>query len=236
MARSIFTSPSPSLAPPIPGDNQFAGSDLSAASVFMISMVFFIGIILNFVLRLYLATKYNQRLQRQANVAASAKPKLSLRPEEISLLPKFVYHPSTDSGFEDEPNSLALECAVCINELIDGEMIRVLPTCKHFFHVDCIDRWLSAHSSCPMCRARAHPELEKVNSGMVSASMLLPQLTSCTVADEQRDLGSFHLKSPPETSARHEVQLLSAPRDTDFHEIRIDVQPIDGEPVCDECT
>ncbi|PKU67873.1 RING-H2 finger protein ATL45 [Dendrobium catenatum] len=45
-------------------------------------------------------------------------------------------------------------CAVCLSEFADGENIRLLPECKHYFHVKCIDKWLQSHSSCPVCRAR----------------------------------------------------------------------------------
>jgi E3 ubiquitin-protein ligase ATL10/75/76/77/78 len=44
------------------------------------------------------------------------------------------------------------ECAICLGEFEDGEAVRLLPRCRHGFHVHCIDTWLSAHSSCPICR------------------------------------------------------------------------------------
>ncbi|OAY70443.1 RING-H2 finger protein ATL72 [Ananas comosus] len=45
------------------------------------------------------------------------------------------------------------ECAICLGEFAEGEKVRVLPTCRHGFHVRCIDTWLAAHSSCPTCRS-----------------------------------------------------------------------------------
>ncbi|KAJ3693088.1 hypothetical protein LUZ60_012183 [Juncus effusus] len=45
------------------------------------------------------------------------------------------------------------ECAVCINEFRDEERIRVLPSCFHVFHLDCIDTWLQNNANCPLCRA-----------------------------------------------------------------------------------
>lgn len=45
------------------------------------------------------------------------------------------------------------ECAVCLGELEDQELVRLLPNCRHTFHVACIDKWFVAHSSCPVCRA-----------------------------------------------------------------------------------
>ncbi|WCJ26682.1 RING/U-box superfamily protein [Euphorbia peplus] len=44
------------------------------------------------------------------------------------------------------------ECAICLSEFMGGEDIRVLGSCKHGFHVSCVQQWLSSHSSCPTCR------------------------------------------------------------------------------------
>ncbi|KAI5680688.1 hypothetical protein M9H77_01915 [Catharanthus roseus] len=45
------------------------------------------------------------------------------------------------------------ECVVCLGELERGEMVRLLPNCKHAFHLPCIDQWFVAHSNCPICRS-----------------------------------------------------------------------------------
>ncbi|OAY79591.1 E3 ubiquitin-protein ligase ATL42 [Ananas comosus] len=47
-----------------------------------------------------------------------------------------------------------LECAVCLSRYDDAELLRLLPGCRHAFHLECIDRWLDAHSSCPLCRTK----------------------------------------------------------------------------------
>ncbi|WCJ42527.1 RING/U-box superfamily protein [Euphorbia peplus] len=47
-----------------------------------------------------------------------------------------------------------LECAVCLSKFEDIEVLRLLPKCKHAFHINCVDKWLEKHSSCPLCRAK----------------------------------------------------------------------------------
>ncbi|KAF0934475.1 hypothetical protein E2562_025552 [Oryza meyeriana var. granulata] len=38
-----------------------------------------------------------------------------------------------------------------------GDTVRQLPTCRHLFHVGCIDMWLHSHRTCPMCRCVVSP-------------------------------------------------------------------------------
>lgn len=65
--------------------------------------------------------------------------------DAIAALPTFVH----DGGAE----APALDCPVCLGQVEDGEKVRRLPKCAHSFHADCVDAWLRAHSTCPMCRA-----------------------------------------------------------------------------------
>lgn len=46
------------------------------------------------------------------------------------------------------------ECAICLKKFKNGEVCRLLVSCKHTFHRSCIDEWLSKASHCPLCRAQ----------------------------------------------------------------------------------
>ncbi|KAK4758344.1 hypothetical protein SAY87_019645 [Trapa incisa] len=71
----------------------------------------------------------------------------------IESFPTFEY--STVKGLKID--KAALECAVCLNEFEDDDVLRLLPRCNHVFHPDCIDAWLSSHVTCPVCRANLVP-------------------------------------------------------------------------------
>ncbi|XP_012070821.1 NEP1-interacting protein 1 isoform X2 [Jatropha curcas] len=43
-------------------------------------------------------------------------------------------------------------CSICLQDFKDGDSMRKLPFCGHFFHLDCLDKWLIRNGSCPMCR------------------------------------------------------------------------------------
>ncbi|WVZ68306.1 hypothetical protein U9M48_017264 [Paspalum notatum var. saurae] len=44
-------------------------------------------------------------------------------------------------------------CPICLGEFVDGDKVKALPRCGHGFHPGCVDAWLRARASCPLCRA-----------------------------------------------------------------------------------
>lgn len=77
--------------------------------------------------------------------------------EVVELLPAFRF--GSLRGQKE-----GLDCAVCLNGFDDAEVLRLLPKCKHAFHVECVDTWLGAHSTCPLCRYKVDPEDVVVNN------------------------------------------------------------------------
>lgn len=44
-------------------------------------------------------------------------------------------------------------CVICLEEFRRNDAVRVLVTCRHVFHVQCIDSWCLYKLACPVCRA-----------------------------------------------------------------------------------
>lgn len=42
-------------------------------------------------------------------------------------------------------------CCICLARYTDNDELRELP-CTHFFHTDCVDKWLKINASCPLCK------------------------------------------------------------------------------------
>ncbi|KAI3444420.1 hypothetical protein Pfo_001085 [Paulownia fortunei] len=43
-------------------------------------------------------------------------------------------------------------CTICLADYVPRDTIMFMPECEHCFHVECIDKWLSMNSKCPICR------------------------------------------------------------------------------------
>ncbi len=120
-------------------------------------------------------------------------------------------NPTTSTHLDEEEDPIwfntQVECAICLDEFVKGDRVRVLP-CKHIFHLDEVDEWLI--------------QLKKLVSHMIvlllftSASQLLlrivPHLQSrCDKATASSPLGS-QLRSSPRTRSNPESATITALR------------------------
>ncbi|KAG0514584.1 hypothetical protein BDA96_10G205100 [Sorghum bicolor] len=121
-----------------------------------------------------------------AAVTGSARPRpvqtLGLHPDDVAVLPTFTYRAASppDSRVNNAKGAAVAVaaaadcCSVCLDELREGALVRMLPSCKHYFHAECVDVWLLSRATCPVCRGSPGPE--KVRLGVASLSPPLPQL------------------------------------------------------------
>ncbi|KHN41607.1 E3 ubiquitin-protein ligase ATL41 [Glycine soja] len=126
-------------------------------TILYVSMVSFITVLfLVFALYLYARCVLRGR-HRHAE-----PPNAGLDPAIIASLPTFASRTKVleNGGDGGGGGATVVECAVCLSALEGEEKAKLLPNCNHFFHVDCIDKWLGSHSTCPICRAEVKPQLQ----------------------------------------------------------------------------
>ncbi|CAM0910423.1 unnamed protein product [Alopecurus aequalis] len=137
----------------------------------------FIGVVASMLLYIILCNLCRGRSNRTraaaaAAAAAAAGPQpltesSSVRVDEQPLrqacvasptagLPAFAFSMSLKHNVTGAGEELAM-CSVCLGALQLGETVRLLPVCLHLYHAECIDPWLDAHSTCPVCRSDTDP-------------------------------------------------------------------------------
>ncbi|CAL4960642.1 unnamed protein product [Urochloa decumbens] len=102
--------------------------------------------------------RYNRRravLPTYSSSASSAYPVpaavAGLGDAAIAGLPVTLYRRPAGAGAADDA---AQCCPICLGELVEGDKVKALPRCGHGgFHPECVDAWLRARASCPLCRA-----------------------------------------------------------------------------------
>lgn len=53
---------------------------------------------------------------------------------------------------------LDYRCSVCLGDYQANEKLQQIPPCGNTFHMDCIDLWLTSHTTCPLCRLSIIPK------------------------------------------------------------------------------
>ncbi|CAN6810976.1 hypothetical protein Bca4012_004301 [Brassica carinata] len=189
-----------------PEEKNSSSTTYATSSKIMISAIvilFFVVILIVFLhlyARWYLLCARRRHLRRRNRRAtmvffaadpSTVIPTRGLDPAVIKSLPVFTFSAAT----QKDP----IECAVCLSGFEETESGRVLPGCKHTFHVDCIDMWFHSHSTCPLCRSLVEPharsetptaEEEQVVITISSEPVCATEPGSSSgLSDEPEDLG-----------------------------------------------
>lgn len=113
----------------------------------------------------------------------------------VDTFPIIKYNHEMFSSIEDAV------CTVCLGEYEEKDILRVLPTCGHAFHINCIDVWLRQHSTCPVCRLSLRANFDE-------GAILSPYLTIATQSRHSTRAISENLSenSYPESFNRNQHQ------------------------------
>ncbi|XP_077461564.1 E3 ubiquitin-protein ligase RNF38 isoform X2 [Stigmatopora argus] len=87
-----------------------------------------------------------EALLNLAERLGEAKPR-GLTKADIEQLPSYRFNPNNHQSEQTM-------CVVCMCDFESRQLLRVLP-CNHEFHAKCVDKWLKANRTCPICRADA---------------------------------------------------------------------------------
>ena len=81
---------------------------------------------------------------------------------EVKKYEKHEKHENEEDIFENEVEEEEdCSCSVCRENLEIGDELICLPVCSHTFHADCLKKWLSLQSWCPVCRSEVNQEQDQ---------------------------------------------------------------------------
>ncbi|XP_074992748.1 E3 ubiquitin-protein ligase RNF38 isoform X2 [Calonectris borealis] len=95
---------------------------------------------------LHQEVSFGVALLNLAERLGEAKPR-GLTKADIEQLPSYRFNPNNHQSEQTL-------CVVCMCDFESRQLLRVLP-CNHEFHAKCVDKWLKANRTCPICRADA---------------------------------------------------------------------------------
>ena len=62
------------------------------------------------------------------------------------------------------------KCMICLVDYEPGEELRTMP-CMHFFHRECIDRWLLKQgSTCPICKFNVRQDYNVTSTAQITSN------------------------------------------------------------------
>ena len=101
--------------------------------------------------------RYNGRLIAATAPLAAATacfPVAGLDDAAIAGLAVTLYRSGAGAGAGAADDDAAQQqcCSICLGEFQEGDKVKALPRCGHGFHPECVDAWLRARASCPLCR------------------------------------------------------------------------------------
>ncbi|KAJ4980843.1 hypothetical protein NE237_031680 [Protea cynaroides] len=120
----------------------------------LLAMIIIVILIYLFAWRTYRRQSSEEALQTSINGISTTASEVVLHPSVTTSLPTFIYKKPAQQ-LQTNIDKVE-ECTVCLSNLEEGDMVRLIPTCNHIFHCQCINMWLSSHSTCPVCRSLLH--------------------------------------------------------------------------------
>nr|GLL44534.1 RING-H2 finger protein ATL29 [Ipomoea trifida] len=147
----MSTASAASSPPPPPPSEYVSPPPVTLLLIAFLLVFFFLGIFFIVFCKCCITTLWQNRRASQAGAPVGPVGNVDspgIDPSIIESFPTFTY--STVKDYRKE--QYGLECAICLVEFEDASVLRLLTSCNHVFHQECIDLWLESHKTCPVCR------------------------------------------------------------------------------------
>ncbi|XP_027091370.1 receptor homology region, transmembrane domain- and RING domain-containing protein 2-like isoform X1 [Coffea arabica] len=107
------------------------------------------------------------RIRREHSRTSQVREFHGMSSRLVRAMPSLIFTAVLDD------NCTSTTCAICLEDYIVGEKLRILP-CHHKFHAICVDAWLTSwRTFCPVCKRDA-----RTSTGEPPASESTPLLSS----------------------------------------------------------
>lgn len=100
-------------------------------------------------------------------------------------------------------------CPVCLGDYQAEDRLQQIPLCGHTFHMDCIDLWLSNHTTCPLCR------LSLLASSKIPIESLTNQVVTVQESSAAGNAGDIPIQPRPEACEELQATQLPQPMNED---------------------
>ncbi|KAI3973105.1 hypothetical protein MKX01_019763 [Papaver californicum] len=144
-----------SLSSEAPSCCSTASSQLKLYQTFIFSIPIFFTFLLLLLFYLFYLRRIRvdwSSLRMRAINGSDSVPRVSesgLNKEFREMLPIIIFNESF--SVRDT------QCSVCLADYQADDKLQQIPSCAHTFHMECIDHWLSTHTTCPLCRLSLAP-------------------------------------------------------------------------------
>ncbi|KAF1881552.1 hypothetical protein Lal_00021404 [Lupinus albus] len=114
-------------------------------------------------------------LQHPATDAADAAVVISQLPAHECVIVYYTNHNMVPCSTTTKSLSLVgeglekKECCICLSHFKDNEKLKWLTECEHVYHSECLDMWLGANCSCPLCRSSLHVSDDPLKKSIISS-------------------------------------------------------------------
>lgn len=77
----------------------------------------------------------------------------------------------------DVESSTGNTCSICLNEIEEGERVKIIKCCNISCHYNCADRYFKMKISCPVCKVLLVPKMPIVSQPYMTIFIYFPNNT-----------------------------------------------------------